>query len=159
MYADTLFTLCSERKQRICIHTLFTYVMLSKIAPGWRGEDELLNKVVILVFFAHKKHSRSFVKLRLNHWCDMDYFNVVFLTTFLDLDIVLGSLLSMEGQRALRIHQKYLNMCSEDERMSYRFGTTEGWVMTEYSFLGELSLKLMLKTVHGDSGRRLHFFP
>ncbi len=25
-------------------------------------------------------------------------------------------LLSMEGQKALRFHQKYLNLCSEDER-------------------------------------------
>ncbi len=54
-------------------------------AIGWRRGDELLNKVVIFVFFAHKKYSRSYVKLRLNHWC----------------------------QRALRMHQKYYNLCSE----------------------------------------------
>ncbi len=34
------------------------------------------------------------------------------------------ALLSMEDQRALRMHQKYLNLCSEDERRSYGFGTT-----------------------------------
>ncbi len=34
-------------------HTLFTYVMLSKMAPGWRGGDELLNKVIIFAFFAY----------------------------------------------------------------------------------------------------------
>ncbi len=33
-------------------------------------------------------------------------------------------LLSMECQKALRFHQKYLNLCSEDEQRSYRFGTT-----------------------------------
>ncbi len=33
-------------------------------------------------------------------------------------------LLSMEGQKALGFHQKYLNLCSEDERRSYGFGTT-----------------------------------
>uniref|UniRef100_A0A672KZS5 TATA box-binding protein-associated factor RNA polymerase I subunit B-like n=1 Tax=Sinocyclocheilus grahami TaxID=75366 RepID=A0A672KZS5_SINGR len=33
-----------------------------------------------------------------------------------------------EGQRAVRFHQKYLNLCSEDERRSYRFGTTQGMV-------------------------------
>ncbi len=33
-------------------------------------------------------------------------------------------LLSMQGQRALRFNQKYLNLCSEDERRSYGFGTT-----------------------------------
>uniref|UniRef100_A0A673FRM0 Glucose-6-phosphate exchanger SLC37A2 n=1 Tax=Sinocyclocheilus rhinocerous TaxID=307959 RepID=A0A673FRM0_9TELE len=31
-----------------------------------------------------------------------------------------------EGQRALRFHQKYLKLCSEDERSSYGFGTTRG---------------------------------
>ncbi len=36
-------------------HTFFTYVM--------PGGDKLLNKVVIFVFFAHKKYSHSFVKL------------------------------------------------------------------------------------------------
>ncbi len=49
-------------------------------------EKKLLNKVVIFVFFADKKYSRSFIKLRLNHWCHMDYFNDVF-TMFLCLDL------------------------------------------------------------------------
>ncbi len=34
---------------------------------------------------------------------------------------VVGPLLSTEGQRALRFHKKYLNLCIEDERRSYRF--------------------------------------
>uniref|UniRef100_A0A671L6X8 FUZ/MON1/HPS1 second Longin domain-containing protein n=1 Tax=Sinocyclocheilus anshuiensis TaxID=1608454 RepID=A0A671L6X8_9TELE len=34
------------------------------------------------------------------------------------------ALLSMQGQTALRFHQKYLNLCSEDERRSYGFETT-----------------------------------
>ncbi len=29
------------------------------------------------VFFEHKKYFRSFIKLRLNHWCHMDYFNSI----------------------------------------------------------------------------------
>ncbi len=33
-----------------------------------------------------KKYSRSFVKLWLNHWCHMDYFNNT--STFLDLERV-----------------------------------------------------------------------
>ncbi len=48
-------------------------------------EKKTLNKVIIFVFFAHKKYSRSFIKLQLNHWCHMDYFNNV-LTTFLGLE-------------------------------------------------------------------------
>ncbi len=33
-------------------------------------------------------------------------------------------LLSMEGQKAFGFHEKYLNLCSEDEWMSYGFGMT-----------------------------------
>ncbi len=33
-------------------------------------------------------------------------------------------LLSMEGQKALGFHLKYLNLCSEDEQRSYGFGKT-----------------------------------
>ncbi len=50
-------------------------------------ENKMLNKVVILVFYAHKKYSRSFLTLRLNYWCHMEYFNIV-LTTFLGLECV-----------------------------------------------------------------------
>ncbi len=40
--------------------------------------------------------------------------------------LIMVPLLSMEGQRALRFHQKYLILCSEDEQRSYGFGTTRG---------------------------------
>ncbi len=46
--------------------------------------EYLLNEVVIFVFFVHKKYSRSFVKLRLKPWCQMDCFTEV-LPTFLSL--------------------------------------------------------------------------
>ncbi len=46
----------------------------------------------------------------------MDYFNDA-RTTFLGLDR--GPLLSIEGQKALVIHQKYLNLCFEDERSAF----------------------------------------
>ncbi len=47
-------------------------------------EKTFLNKVIIFVSFVHKKYSHSFIKLQLNHWCHMDYFNNV-LTKFLCL--------------------------------------------------------------------------
>ncbi len=50
-------------------------------------EKHFLNKILIFVFSAHKKYSRSFIKLRLNYWCHMDYFNDI-LTTFLGLEHV-----------------------------------------------------------------------
>ncbi len=48
---------------------------------------------------------------------------------------VVVPLLSMEGQRALGFHQKYLNLCSKDERRSYGFGTTWGWVINVRIFI------------------------
>ncbi len=48
-------------------------------------DKKLLNKVIILVFFVHKKYSRSIIQLQLNLWCHSDYF-YVYLTTFLGLD-------------------------------------------------------------------------
>ncbi len=51
----------------------------------------------------------------------MDYFTNVLLH-FCAL-IMVTTLLSMEGQRALRFHQKYLNLCSEVNE-GLRFGTT-----------------------------------
>ncbi len=50
-------------------------------------EKKSMNKVRIFVFFVHKKYSRSFIKLQLNHWCHMDNFNDVF-TMFLCPDRV-----------------------------------------------------------------------
>jgi len=38
--------------------------------------------------------------------------------------IVVVPLLFMEGQKALRFHQKYFNLCSEDEGKSCGFETT-----------------------------------
>ncbi len=101
-----------------------SYIMvLSWMCSGeWYGREELL-KVIIFVFFEQKKYSRSFLTLQLNHQCHMDYFNNV-LTTFLGLEQ--GS----SGQKALRFHQKFLNLCSEDERRSYGFGMT-GWVIND----------------------------
>ncbi len=75
-------------------------------------EKKLLNKVIIFVFFSHKKYSRSLITLRLNN-IDIDYFNDV-LTTFLGFEHF--SCFAVCDQKALRFYQKYLNLCSEDER-------------------------------------------
>jgi len=45
---------------------------------------------------------------------------------FLDLDDVRIIACLWECQRALRIHKKYPNLSSEDERRSYGFVTTRG---------------------------------
>ncbi len=64
----------------VCVQRIF-----SKMALRWHTGDELLNS--LFFFFAYKKYSRSFITLRLNHWCHMDYFVDVF-HTFLGLDSV-----------------------------------------------------------------------
>ncbi len=58
-----------------------------------------------------------------------DYRRYTILSSIGTTLIVVISLLSMEGQRALRFHQKYLNFCSEDDWRSWGFGTTWGWVI------------------------------
>ncbi len=112
-------------------HTLLDS-LLSKMALQWRGGNELLNEVIIFVFFAYEKYSSSFVKLQLNPdltWTILP----VFLLRFWTL-IVLIPLLSMEGLRALRIHQKFLYrkkilLCVQRwTYRSYGFGTIRGCI-------------------------------
>ncbi len=52
----------------------------------------------------------------------MDYFTDL-LVKFLDLDRV-RTLAVYGGSESSQIPSKYLNLCSEDERRSYGFGTT-----------------------------------
>ncbi len=86
----------------------------------------MLNKVIVFVFFAHKKYSHSFITLRLNHWCHMDYFNDI-LTTFLGLER--GNCVAVyAGSESSRISSKNLNFCSENERNERRCLTGLGWV-------------------------------
>ncbi len=64
--------------------------------------------VIIFVFFAHKKYSRSFIQLRLNQWCHVNYFIDV-LNIFLALEC--GScvtVVSTQGQKVLRFHKKFV---------------------------------------------------
>ncbi len=65
-----------------CLHDVEAHACIDTISAMAARH---CNKVIIFVFFAHKKFSRSFVKLQLNPWCHMDYFTDV-LATFLDLD-------------------------------------------------------------------------
>ncbi len=58
------------------------FVVLSWAPQIDTEEKKLLNKVIRFVFFAHNKYllfNRSFIKLMLNHWFHMDYFNDVLL--------------------------------------------------------------------------------
>ncbi len=124
---------CQKRIRVWCCWHRTAYVVyvcdpLQNGAIGWRGGDELLNKFVIFVFFAHKSYSRSFIKLRLNHWCHMDYYNDL-LATFLSLDRV--RILAVYGRvRELLECIKNILICVPKMK-SYRFGTTRGWVIND----------------------------
>ncbi len=124
-YPDTCvcFPLLANKAQRPASAASHACVM---VLSWMRGEDWHGSQSLFFVFFTHKKYSRSFIKLQLNHWCHMDYFNNV-PATFLGLEC--GS--SIQCQKAHGLHQKYLNFCSEYERMSYRFGTTWGGVIND----------------------------
>ena len=80
-------------------------------------------KSLFLFVFAHKKYSRRLIYLRLSHWSHLDYFNDVF--NNYSGSVSFGNTGSLwKSQNSVRFHQKYLNLCSEDERKTYMVGTT-----------------------------------
>ncbi len=106
----------------IYVHTHASWHSHERVSNFDTEKKKLLNKVVIFVFFEHKKYySQSFITLRLNvTWTILTMSLLPFWA--LNFSVVL---LSMESEKSLWFHQKYLNLYSEDER-SYRFGTTWG---------------------------------
>ncbi len=58
------------------------------------------------------------------------------------------ALLSMQGQKALGFHQKYFCLCSDDERRSYGFGTTWGWVINDIIFIVEWTIPLRCHRIY-----------
>ncbi len=119
-------------------HMLFAF---SGYSPKWRyGGDELLNKVVIFVFFAYKKYSRSFITLRLNHWWQMDYFDDVF-HTFLGLDSVIYLAVNGTVTSLLVFIQNILNCVPKTNKAFTGLEQHGGkWLMTKFSFWGGVSL-------------------
>ncbi len=65
--------------------------------------------------------------------------------------IVVVPLLSMEGQKALGFHQKYLNLCSEDERRSCGFETAWGWVLNDRIFIFGWTILLKFNSICSKS--------
>ncbi len=101
-------------------------------------EKKSLNKV-ILVFFAHKKYSWSFIKLRLNHCCHMDYFNDV-LAMFWGLERV-SCIAVYAGSKSLEslYFIKNILICVPKMNKGLTGLERHEQLMTEFSFLGELS--------------------
>ncbi len=103
-----LITLFQEKAARICV----VGTLLNVGRDGNLG-GELLNRITLFCFFGiFKKYSCSFTKYMLRAtdvtWTVLPMFCCV--SGPENISVVL---LSMEGLRALRFNQKYLNLCSE----------------------------------------------
>ncbi len=88
-------------------------------------EMKMWNKIFIFVFFVQKLFSwlrKITVEPLMLH--GLFYQSPCYVSGHGNISVVL---LSMEGLRALRFKQKYLNLCSDDERRSYGFGMTSGY--------------------------------
>ncbi len=76
----------------------------------------MLNKVIIVYFFVHKIYSCSLRKITAEHL--MSHFTILPFPCYIsgpgNITVVL---LSMKSQ--IGLHQKYLNLCSEDRQRSY----------------------------------------
>ncbi len=102
---------------------------------------KLLNQVffyffIFLFFYFFFTHKVFFVAT-LNYGWTTDVTWTILMMSLLHIWVlnVMVVLLSMQDQKALGFHQKYLNLCSEDERRSYRFEITRGWVINDIIFI------------------------
>ncbi len=115
----------------------------SRYSPKWRNADaEEMNCwiVIIFVFFAYKKYSRSFIMLRLNHWWQMEYLGDVF-HTFLDLDSVIY--LAVNGTvTSLPVFTQNILNCVPKTKWAFTGLERHGgkWLMTNFSFWGGVTL-------------------
>ncbi len=100
--------------------------IIKSIPKHW----QMVNKV----FFAHKKLSHSLIKLRLNHWCHMDYFNDD-LTTFLCSMNISVTLLSMQGQKALGFNKKKILIRVLKMNVCLTVWNDMGWVTNDGIFI------------------------
>ncbi len=66
------------------------------------------------------------------------------LLPFWALNVVVA-LLSMEGSEAIEFHQKYLNLCSEDERWFYGF-----WIIINDNFIFWVNYPFKFNVSHSD---------
>ncbi len=119
----------AEAKACVCI------VILPKMADVTQGR-RMVEWVVICVFFAQRKpkvlssHRKTEVEPLMSH--GLFYRCTYYVSGPGNISV---ALLSMEGQKALRFNQKYLNVCFLDERRSYGFGTTWSWVINDILFI------------------------
>ncbi len=101
----------TEHKQRLL------YCVSSSTRIRCFHSDHSVNNVSAFFCFLCAQKIFSYLhKLRMNHWCHMDYFNDL-LATFLDLDR--GRILAVyAGSENTQNSSKIMNLCSEDEGLT-----------------------------------------
>ncbi len=119
------------------IHT--RVVVLSWTRVNWHGSEEIVESsfFFFFFFFFFFLYAQSFFVATLNYGWTTDVTWTILMMSLLHIWVlnVMVVLLSMQDQKALGFHQKYLNLCSEDERRSYRFEITRGWVINDIIFI------------------------
>ncbi len=119
----------------VCVQWIFSKIVFTE---SYRV-DELLNKVVIFIFFAYNKYSHRFITFRLNPWWQMDYLDDVF-HTFLDLDSV--NCLAVNGTvKSLPVLIQKINNCVRPNKAFTGLERHGGkWLMKKISFWGGVTL-------------------
>ncbi len=110
---------------------------------GNGGICDLEEKKCWIKLFLFSLCTRSVLTASWNNRCHMNGFtDPYYVSGSGNISVVL---LSVKGPRTLRFHPKYLILCLEDERRSYRLGTTLWWVITEriYIFGWTVPLKVI----------------
>ncbi len=63
--------------------------------------------------------------------------------------------ISWGGSESSRNYQTYLHLCSEDEQMSYGFGTTWGWIINESIFIFGWTIPLTDKVMEKCGAKKV----
>ncbi len=103
-----------------------TLVALNTLKWRYAEPEETNCWIKSWVFFAQKKCSRHFIKVRLNHWTTADRLFWQCLSYFSRplQCYLLGS--QWDSHTPPGFHPQYLKLCSEDEQSFYGFGMTWG---------------------------------
>ncbi len=119
----------------VCVQQIF-----SKMALRWQEKICWIKSFIIFIFFVYKRYSRRFIKVKLNHWWQMDYFDDVFYT-FLSLDSVI--FLAVNGTvTSLPVFIPNILKCVLKTNKAFTgLERHEGkWLMTQFSFWGGVTL-------------------
>ncbi len=92
--------------------TVFYFNIFLNVIYSCHGKAKSLLAItsVFNVTWSFRNHSNTPI------WCSINIFFLI------------------SDSNILRIHQKYHNLCSKDERRSYEFGTTWGWLINDRIF-------------------------